>query len=884
MVEQHGRTRLLVVALLWTLVMLTAGAPLLWLGFTIVSSPATLVEAVPDRFRLLLLSRTLLLSLATAVLAVLLALPAVLALGRGRDRLSRLLWFAVPLPLLLPSLVMSYGWTQLLWLVGALPEAGSALDHARCIVALSAWLFPIVAVIGGLSLRRLEPALQEQAQLDGAGLRVTLRLLLPALVASGAVVLLIASQEFAAWEPTGISVVATELRMVFDTGAFSSSGNPIVAPLADGSLSRSSDQASRAAAAVSVALPLLLLTAVLALSAWHLLRRGVGDEAPVVGHWPGTLDAARGTVWLAWLVLLLCLATPVVSMILSLREPPRPWTILSEYAPQVRGSLLLSVASMGAALVLSVLSATVRVPTTLAVGLVCFLVGGQLVAVALVRIYNRRLLGMDDWLYDTPASAVLAYTARFGWIALASGLATHGVGWRTLREQSAIDGAGPLRTTWSVVLPIAWPTLLATGLVVAALSLTEVPTTVLLAPQALVPLLMSWVHMLRFEPMIEASLLMVALVLLLSLSAAALLRLAVLKRRQLSRWVVGLVAAVGPLGAAGPAGTMSPMGAAGSLGAAGSMGVAGSLGAAGSMGAVGPLGAVGLLGLATLLGGCSDRDRPESIWGQSGRGPGEFVYPRAIAYDGDGFFVVDRAGRVQRLDSNGRFIVGWQMPKFERGKPVGLTVGPDGNLWVPDTHYNRVVVFDPGGRVVREFGGFGEAPGQFILPTDIAFDRDGLVYVSEYGGNDRVQVFDQQGRFVRVIGRSGRRVDELARPQSIVIRDDELFIADACNHRISVWSLDGRHLRNLGRVGSAPGAFRFPYGLDLDREGMLVVCEFGNNRVQRIDPRDGTPLGTWGRPGRAPGELATPWAVAVDNAGRIVTVDGGNNRLQVFRF
>jgi DNA-binding beta-propeller fold protein YncE len=461
---------------------------------------------------------------------------------------------------------------------------------------------------------------------------------------------------------------------------------------------------------------------------------------------------------------------------------------------------------------------------------VAFLVGGQLLAVALVRIYNRRLLGMDDWLYDSPASAVLAYTARFGWIALASGLATHGGGWRSLREQAAIDGAGPLRTMWSVVLPIAWPSLLASGLVIAALALTEVPATVLLAPQTLVPLLMTWVHMLRFEPMIEASLLMVTLVLLLSLAAAALARLALLKRPMFS------------------------------------------------------VGAIGLLCAATLLAGCSERDRPESIWGQSGRGPGEFVYPRAIAYDGDGFFVVDRAGRVQRLDSTGRFITGWQMPKFERGKPVGLTVGPDGNLWVPDTHYNRVIVFDPSGKVVREFGSFGEGPGQFILPTDIAFDRDGLVYVAEYGGNDRVQVFDQQGRFVRAFGRIGRGLDELARPQSILVRDDELFIADSCNHRISVWSLDGRHLRNLGRVGSAPGEFRFPYGLDLDREGKLVVCEFGNNRVQRIDPRDGTPLGVWGRPGRAPGELVTPWAVAVDNAGRIVTVDGGNNRLQVFRF
>ena len=53
-------------------------------------------------------------------------------------------------------------------------------------------------------------------------------------------------------------------------------------------------------------------------------------------------------------------------------------------------------------------------------------------------------------------------------------------------------------------------------MLVGALSLTEVPATVLLFPQnpqVLTPTLMTWVHMARFDPMIEASLLLMLAVL-----------------------------------------------------------------------------------------------------------------------------------------------------------------------------------------------------------------------------------------------------------------------------------------------------------------------------------------------------------------------------------
>lgn len=296
-----------------------------------------------------------------------------------------------------------------------------------------------------------------------------------------------------------------------------------------------------------------------------------------------------------------------------------------------------------------------------------------------------------------------------------------------------------------------------------------------------------------------------------------------------------------------------------------------------------------LIFIITCITGCRrDPSTPLEVWGQTGTGPGQFVYPRGIAYSpsDDSFYVVDRLARINHLDHNGNPITVWRMPEWSNGKPVGLTVGPDGNLWVPDTHYARVMVYSPDGqKILKQFGSMGAGPGQFVFPTDIAFDDQQNVYVSEYGDNDRIQVFNPAcDRVIRTIGKFGQGDGEFARPQSMVIKGSRLFVTDACNHRIIEFTTDGKFVRNIGSLGQGPGQFNFPYGLDMDDQGRLLVCEFGNNRIQLIDTETGRGLATWGTSGRNPGELAYPWALAIDKNGRIAVIDSGNNRLQLTRF
>jgi ABC-type Fe3+ transport system permease subunit/DNA-binding beta-propeller fold protein YncE len=948
----------------WAVVLTCCALPLGWMAVQVARVADRAGALLPTRFYLGLLGRTLAYSVAAALLATLLAIPAALVLGRGRGPVARALWLLLPATLLLPSITYAYGWSQLLRLLDLTPDFASSADVLRCVWTIAAWLWAIPAGVLGLALRRVDVNLQQQALLDGALGRLTARLLLAPAVASVACVAVLAGQEFAVYEPTGISVVATEVRQVFETGAFASLDNPMTAPFISGGSAAADDgengsqdpgarsqegeaagaaegdgadaerplapspgtpgegrgeglsdlksgisnprsqisdpkspalpqpppgegyqglglrdQDARAGAAVATSLPLVAVVVALGgVAAWGVRRVSAAGDEMEVGPWPKVLEAGVVAKSLALLVLVVTLVTPAAAMLASLHVWRGPLQVWRQFSPQATGSVVLGACAALVAAAVAFLAA-VRWPRgAVWVSLAAFLIGGQLLAIALIRLYNRPAPwpiglvqfggggptdgarggpaggGRDafDLIYNGIPIVVMAYLARFGWLALMAAGFTRARPWRQVRELAALDGATPAQAARHVIWPLAWPVLVAAALLVGVLALTEVPATVLISPlrpQPLVPLLMGWVHMLRYDDMIQGSLLLMAMAMVAALAAAGLIALGV-------RVLRGLEARNQEPGA----------------------------GRKTRLSVLFWLVAPGFWLLSTT--GCSDPAQPDAIWMETGTGPGQVVYPRAITYSSadDSFFVVDRLARIQHLDSKGHPLNEWRMPDWRVGKPVGLSVGPDGNVYVPDTHYHRVVVYSPQGQQLRTWGERGTGPGQFIWPTDVAFDAAGSVYVTEYGDHDRIQVFAPDGTYQRAFAKFGEGDGQLSRPQSLVIDGGLVYVADGCNHRIAVFRTDGTFVRNMGTMGSGPGQFRYPYGLDIDPAGRLVVCEFGNNRVQLVDKQTGQGLGVWGAPGREPGQLAYPWAVALDRNGRVVTVDSGNNRLQVFEF
>jgi DNA-binding beta-propeller fold protein YncE len=273
-----------------------------------------------------------------------------------------------------------------------------------------------------------------------------------------------------------------------------------------------------------------------------------------------------------------------------------------------------------------------------------------------------------------------------------------------------------------------------------------------------------------------------------------------------------------------------------------------------------------------------------AVYGSAGLGPGEFNYPRAISIARDGtVFIVDKSARVQRFSPDGEFQIAWALPQKQAGKPVGIHVHVDGRVFVADTHYHRVIVYDREGTELARFGELGNGDGQFQLPTDVAVDARGFIYVSEYNGNDRVTQWSPEYKFVQTLVAGEIDGLPMRRPAALDIDAEQtLWIADACNHRVLRFDLTGKQLACWGTMGREPGTLRYPYDLTCLPDGRLLVCEFGNNRIQWFD-RTGTSSRVWGKLGRRVGELWAPWGAAPDPTGKIHILDSRNDRVQIIR-
>ena len=96
-----------------------------------------------------------------------------------------------------------------------------------------------------------------------------------------------------------------------------------------------------------------------------------------------------------------------------------------------------------------------------------------------------------------------------------------------------------------------------------------------------------------------------------------------------------------------------------------------------------------------------------------------------------------------------------------------------------------------------------------------------------------------------------------------------------------IFSDTGEYLGLLGPPGK-PLVFSFPYDVTLDRDGTLLVIEYGAGRLSRVSA-DGRWLGSLGKTGSEREEFATPWGLTIDSQGRIHVADTKNRRIVTLR-
>lgn len=219
--------------------------------------------------------------------------------------------------------------------------------------------------------------------------------------------------------------------------------------------------------------------------------------------------------------------------------------------------------------------------------------------------------------------------------------------------------------------------------------------------------------------------------------------------------------------------------------------------------------------------------------------------------------------RVQIYNPNGSFFASIGSLNC----PGGVTVAPNGNLYVADSCDHSVGVYNAALTKVATLGIPGESGTDnlhFNSPEDVAVDSDGTTYVSDLE-NHRVQVFDANRNYVRTIGQSGvRGVDfaHLDRPTGLTVDSAKrLYVADD-NNRIQVFDVNGAYLTTIGGSwGSRTGQLRAAMGVAVDQTGNVYVADYNNHRVQKFAP--GTPnwrqvnINGFGNPQQYPGALAS---------------------------
>jgi DNA-binding beta-propeller fold protein YncE len=165
-------------------------------------------------------------------------------------------------------------------------------------------------------------------------------------------------------------------------------------------------------------------------------------------------------------------------------------------------------------------------------------------------------------------------------------------------------------------------------------------------------------------------------------------------------------------------------------------------------------------------------------------------------------------------------------------QPRGVACDREGNVYVADFGNCRIQELGPDLAPRVAWGRRGKNPGEFQDPCGVAIGPDGLLYVADTW-NARVQVFDRTGALSRewsaeLYGARGIAVDSTG----------AVYVADTGNARICRFSAEGRLEKSWGGRGSEPGMLNDPMGLAVDGSGHVLVCDNSNSRLQVFD-RDG---------------------------------------------
>ena len=272
--------------------------------------------------------------------------------------------------------------------------------------------------------------------------------------------------------------------------------------------------------------------------------------------------------------------------------------------------------------------------------------------------------------------------------------------------------------------------------------------------------------------------------------------------------------------------------------------------------------------------------------------PNFFKMPAGLYIGGEGsgvatnskghVFVYVRSGetRLFEFDQNGNFIRQIGAGNYGFSFAHAVRVDKDDNIWTVDEGSNIVQKFNPDGRLMMVLGKRPDPPDQVTLmpglgqysganrpysfhrPTDVGWDAQGNIFISDGYGDNRVVKYDKNGRFIKSAGTRGSGTLQFDTPHAMAVdAKGMVYVADRGNARLVVLDNDLNQKAAWDTIG-APFAVCISQG---PHQYIYSSNSWAGNNFDQASVTgeiykmelDGTVLGHFGKGGHALGEFRT---------------------------
>jgi hypothetical protein len=189
-----------------------------------------------------------------------------------------------------------------------------------------------------------------------------------------------------------------------------------------------------------------------------------------------------------------------------------------------------------------------------------------------------------------------------------------------------------------------------------------------------------------------------------------------------------------------------------------------------------------------------------------------FVFTRSNSATGPAYGPA--AAQLLEFGPKGEFLREIGKGLYAWSEAHSVRIDRDDNIWAIDKGSDMVIKFNQAGRVVMVFGRRVEAAdegakpwehpdpplppidGLFRQPTDVTWDSEGNIYITDGYVNSRVAKYDKNGDWVKSWGEKGTGPGQFRIPHAIVAdRNNNLYVGDRTNRRIQVFDTEGKFLR-----------------------------------------------------------------------------------------